>query len=255
MKTRYDIFKRNEWETWRFRFTWRGLYGDKIYPKINIFMFFKNTGAHEKLREIRNVNKYFSEVNKMADSYVKWVEKKESHTEEELLDLKTFFVGCIGEFFFGNLFNEVKSIECVEQNAAHRYDFNYVCPLLKGENDFGIDLTGLVSDKDGDRNCVFQIKFWNPFAEPKISMTIAQKAFSEGITNGFIDPKEKHNVVICWLGDEEDNVTRCLKTNKNLYEHVIFVGKKSLNLTINDRNGVFWDGIVDKLNDYLRNLN
>lgn len=250
MKDRYQTFKENEQENWRYRFTWRGIYGDKGYHAIAIFKFFNETNAQEKLRGVKNVNDFYKKVTTLANSYKDWCGKKEEHTPEELADIWNFFVGAMGEFFFTYLLDDIKSVICTKDGKGKRYDFNYVAPLLKGERDWGIDMTGSISDEKGDRNCVVQVKFWNPFTSKGLQIDVMQKAFAEGILNNFIYPNEYHNVVICWLGDEEASVSRFLKQNEPLNEHVILVGKKALNYTINERNGIFWDNLVNKLKEF-----
>lgn len=250
MKTRYETFKENEFETWKYRFTWRGLYGDKAYYAVNVLRFFKeNPDLLEVLRGVRNVRTFREKLTKLAKEYVKWANKIEPHTDDELNDLKKFFIGGIGEFFFTGLFNDVKAILKVENGVEYRYDFNYTAPRLIGEDDWGVDLTSIVSDIHGDRNCVVQVKFWNPYIKSTIDMDIAASAFTDGVLNNFINPEEEKNIVICWLGDEEKEVSTFLKKNKCLYKHVIFIGKQSLNLTINEKNGIFWDSLVDKLHE------
>ena len=252
MEQRYNAFKNDENAVWKYRFTWRGLYGDKGYHAINIFKFFKETDCQEALRDIKNVNTFYKKVSDLAEKYSKWCFGKEYHAEEELSDIRDFFVGAIGEFFFVYLLNNVSVISVIG-NEGKKYDFNFVSPLLKGEKDWGVDMTGVVSDTDGDRNCVMQVKFWNPYLPKKIQLDTVQKAFAEGILNNFIYSNEYHNVVICWLGDEEKSVSRFLKENELLSKHVILIGKKTLNETINERNGIFWKSIVDNLKEFSKN--
>lgn len=254
MEQRYITFKNAERETWYNRFTWRGIYGDNnAAHAINIFRFFKNTHKEETLRGIRNVSDFYKKTTSLANTYVEWCKEKESHSAEEYADLWNFFVGSIGEFFFTYLFDQVKSVICVNDRKAIVYNFNFVSPLLNGEKDWGIDLTGKISDKHGDRNCVIQVKFWNPFANKTLQMDVMQKAFAEGVLNNYISPSEDKNVVICWLGDEEDSVSHFLRVNEPLENHVVLIGKKALNATINDRDGVFWDSIVNNLTNFSNN--
>lgn len=248
MKTRYETFIANEADIWRYRFTWRGLYSDKAYCGINILSFLRDTNAQDELRGIKDATKFRTVVGKLAKKYVEWTKTRESHTENEYRDMLNFFVGAIGEFFFTYLFHNSKKILCEENDKIVTYDFNYVAPLLKNEKDFGIDLTGVVCDRESERNCVLQVKFWDSYSTEWLTTEVAQKAFCEGVLNKHIDSNEYKNVIICWLGDDS-KISPFLKENKELYKHIIFIGRKALKFTISEANEIFWNGIVDKLTE------
>ncbi len=243
MKERYDIFKSDEWAIWKNRLTWCGLYGNAPKPSISIWNFNKETNALDEFRGVTNVDSLYKASKLVAKKYIEWVKNSDDiYTEVEYADMFNFFVGGIGEFFFLYLLSEVKCLYVKENGRLVRYDFNYTAPLLIGEKDFGIDMTGVVNDK----NCVIQVKFWNPYSDEILTTDILQKAYAEGVLNEYIDPKQGKNVVICWLGSE-DMVSRHLHDNKKLQEHIVFIDKRTLSQSIDGRNTVFWNNLTKKL--------
>lgn len=242
MKTRYDIFEKNENEAWENKLVWGGLYGNAPKVSISISRFNKETHLLSEFKGVDCVDDFYKKAKSLAKKYIKWVKDYDNiYNDIEYHDMENFFIGGMGEFFFTCLLNEGRLL--IEKNGRIKvYDFDYVAPLLPGEKDFGIDLTGVV---DG-RNCVMQVKFWNPFSDEILTTDILQKAYAEGVLNEHINPTEKENVVICWLGNEE-KISVHLRDNKKLQEHIIFVDKKALSLSADKKNPVFWENLTSKL--------
>ena len=242
MKTRYNTFKSNESKTWENKLVWAGLYGNAPKVSISISRFNKETHLLDEFKGVDCVDDFYKKAKSLADKYVKWVKNYDDiYNNTEYHDMLNFFIGGMGEFFFTYLLNEGRLL--IEKNGRIKvYDFDYVAPLLPGEKDFGIDLTGVV---DG-RNCVMQVKFWNPFSDEVLTTDILQKAYAEGVLNEHINPTEKENVVICWLGNEE-KISAHLRDNKKLQEHIIFVDKKVLSRSADKKNPVFWESLTDRL--------
>ena len=246
MKQRYEQFKTNEIAVWKNRLTWCGIYGNAPKPTINIWEFNRNTGALGNFIGVTNIDQFYKISKKTADKYVNWVKVVDDiYTDYEYNDMFNFFVGGIGEFFFANFLDEVRGLYVREGGQLARYDFSYISPLLIGEKDFGIDMTGMVNDK----NCVIQVKFWNPYAKEILTTDVLQKAYAEGVANDYIDPKQEKNVVICWLGNEE-LISSHLHDNKKIEEHIVFVDKETIGRTIDNRYTTFWNNLTEKLTNF-----
>lgn len=245
METRYNTFKSNENKTWENKLVWRGLYGTSPKPSISMMRFNKETGLMD-FNAIDCVDDFYKKAKSIASKYIKWVKSIDNiYTDCEYNDMYNSFIGGLGEFFFTYLLNEVGRILVKNEGKVSIYDFKNVCPLLIGEKDFGIDLTGVVNGK----NCVMQVKFWNPYSDEILTTDILQKAYAEGVLNEFINPTEKENVIICWLGDES-KISMHLRDNKKLTEHIIFIDKKSLALSADKKECFgFWKTLADKLSN------
>ena len=251
MEKRYNQFVANKYATWKSRFTWRGLFNNESKHSTNIIKFGKETGAFEALKDIENVHSFYKVVDNLAQHYIKWVQSKPDSMYDftEYKDMENFFKGSIGEFFFVELLDNVKCVFSETNSGRYkRNDFNFVAPRLKGEKDFGVDLTGVVNDK----NCVIQVKFWNPYSTEVLCTDVVQKAHSDGIINGFINPTEKENIVICWLGNT-DKVSVQLKSYEALYKNIVFIDIKSLDASINNKNKIFWNKLYEKMFELISN--
>ena len=157
----------------------------------------------------------------------------------------------LGEFFFTVLMQNVKTIliKNINTNKLERFDFDYVCPRLVNEIDYGVDLTGMVSRNNSWYNCAIQVKFWNPFTDNMITNTIVSGVDSDACRNHFINPEDNYNIFICWLGTDK-NVSRYLKANKLLYKHLVFIDMDVLNINVNNKLPQFW--II--LNDNIKSI-
>ena len=134
----------------------------------------------------------------------------------------------------------------IKNGKLERYDFKHICPRLLKEQDFGIDLTGMLSYNNKYYPVALQVKFWNPMINNPITNEIAQKAHSDAICNNFINQNDNKNIVICWLGNTK-KVSKYLTLNDKLYEHIIFIDMHVLDNCINDNMPNFWDTFLYKL--------
>lgn len=242
---KYNDFIANEYETWKSRFTWCGLDGRTPKHTTTILKFFAETNILENIDKVTNTTHLFQQLCALSERYTDWVSSKgKTYKKKEYEDMKNFFIGAVGEFFFVELLNEVRGLYVYNPftNIFDRYDFHYVSPTLSNTNDFGVDLTGVANDI----SCVFQIKFWNPFGKHSVGMEVFQKADSEGIRNNFIKQEENNNIFLCWLGGESCG-ERIIKENKVYKNKIVVIGKMSLDASINERNTIFWNGLYDKL--------
>lgn len=239
---KYNKYITNKNENWKSKLTWKGCDGKNPKHTTSIFKWNAETNIFASMKQVNNVNDLFKEVDKMANNYVAWVKTKNEYTNEEYDDMKNFFIGAIGEFFFAFLFEEAKCIIAQDNTGiAQRYDMYYVSPTLKREPDFGVDFTGIINDIPS----VLQIKFWNPFGKKTIGIDIIQKAYAEGVSGDLIQKDEKENIFICFLGNEETVYNKIKSTNYK--KNVIIIGKKAMEMTINNRNKIFWDKFYNNL--------
>ena len=251
----YGVYTANKYDIWKKRFVWMKRGKDPQY-RIGIMRFIKETDEFEKVIEQgvpTNTDELFNVVTQLADKYVAWANGKDGeiqgYTEEDYDDMRNFFVGAIGEYFFVYLLTEVKCVSCYNKNKEYnRFDFRYTS-LYQGK-DFGIDVVSVVSTYLADMSCAIQVKFWNPFNEDETpDMSMFQKLGYEGYRNGYADPKQDHNLFLCWLGDES-RIFNTIKDNDMLLRSVSVIGKNSLNETVNNRNRFFWNGLFQSLVDF-----
>ena len=245
---KYNTFIENKVETWKARFTWRGLSGKDPKYTTGLDKFFSETGILSEMKTPKNSAELFAFADSLATSYVEWVKSKGTkYSNKEYEDMRDFCKGAIGEFFFVELLNEVKCLMVPSADDGRefvRYDFNYVSPSLKGEKDFGVDLTGVANDVPS----VFQVKLWNPFGKEKVPIELYQKAICEGVLNGCIDNNQSNNVFLCWLGTEKKAYLP-ISSAKNYKDKIVAVGFTTLEASINNRNAIFWDGFMKHLSE------
>lgn len=250
MQQRFANYANNIKDNWLDRFTWKGLYGDTPKNSISIVNFAKQTNAFENIEDFYNANDFHRIVVKLSKLYIKWIQAKDnSYSDEELINLKNFFLGAIGEYFFMILLDTLKRfIITGKDGKLQLFDFNYIAPRLKNELDYGVDLTGVISHGMSTSKCAIQVKFWDPNIDTPITNKIAQSIHSDAICNNFIDNNENDNIVICWLGDTK-NVSKYLYANKALYKHIVFIDNKVLDDSINNQNIIFWQHLKNNLAD------
>lgn len=244
--SKYNSFKEAERDVWKSRSVWRGLSGKDPKYTTTISRFFTETKILESVEIVNTAKGFFDFSVKMADEYVKWVATKGTdYKKAEYDDMRNFFVGVMGEFFFVELLNEVKCLMVYNpQNKEFvRYDFNYVSPSLPKDKDFGIDLTGVANDVSS----VFQVKFWNPNTTKSIPIEVFQKADSEGSRNEFISQSDDNNIFLCTLCSEGKGYM-AVKDNKVYKNKIVVIGEKTLEVSINGRNNIFWANLFGKLN-------
>ena len=245
---KHKEFIENEFETWKSRFTWCGADGRTPKHTTTIFKFFAETDVLKNIARVCNTTNLYEQLCTMSELYIEWVMSKgRPYKKKEYEDMRKFFIGALGEFFFVELLNEVRCLYIYNTSTKvfDRFDFHYVSPNLTTINDFGIDLTGVANDTP----CVFQVKFWNPFGKYAVSMDVFQKADSEGTRNGYIKQEDDNNIFLCWLGGESCG-ERIIKENKVYKNKIVVIGKMSLDASVNERNKLFWDGLYDKLIDF-----
>lgn len=254
MQQRYKDYISQEKETWRDKFTWKGLYGDTPKYSITIVEFANETGAFDNIVRYKNAKAFRKSMEGVAEEYTRWVLSKGIYSQDELSDIRDFFMGAMGEYFFMGMLAKVKCFLVKNETNGRivRYDLDYVAPRLIGEMDFGVDLTGRISKGKKSYNCAIQVKFWNPSTNCKITEKIASSAFTDGVINNFIKPKEESNIVICWLGDTS-KVSRYLRQNEALYKHIVFIDNDVIDRSVNGAMCDFWDWMYDNIKD-IKNL-
>lgn len=247
---RYSKYIQEKKEIWLDHSTWKGLDGESPKNRISIVNYEKETNSFKNMKLCSNAKELFSVVNNMSKSYIKWCQTKNIYTEEELEYLKKFFIGFIGEYFFTFLINTVKCmiIPNLKTGKVERFDFTDVCPRLKEEDDYGVDLTGMVSYNNKYYPCVFQVKFWNPYKDKLMTVGVAEKAFADGILNNYINRDDNKNVIVCWLGDTR-NISKYLVKYEKLYKHVAFIDMKALDNSINNMMPNFWINLHNELSN------
>ena len=236
-------------ETWKNRFTWKGMTGKTPKHTTSIRKFEEATKAFEKIDPAYTVAGLFSLVDKLSDEYVSWVKSLEKgYTKEEYLDMKNFFIGAIGEYFVTKLLTDVKCLMVSMDGASHfeRFDFNYVSPTLSGkESDCGIDIYCVANDKPS----VMQVKFWSPFKKgsDKVNPVVYQKLFTEGVDHEFISTSDENNIFFFWLGSEKTAQMNIIGNETHRGKHLVVIGRLAIAASIDNRNKIFWDNFYNSL--------
>ena len=241
-KDRFNCFKQNE--SWFERFTWNGLYNNSSRPDLNILKYLHQENPFTGIIT-NNINNFWKIVNKLGDAYSKWCSKIDSGLNDEEKDaLRLFFIGCIGEFFFYKLFEKQNTL-FINGKLFH---FNYVCPRLSGEKDYGVDLTGNVSTNGAESwDCALQVKFWNPYnGNFEMTYDILSRVYTDAIINNFINKDDDTNIFVCWLNDD-NQVSKALR-NSPIWNKITFIGKKVLNDNINNQIPEFWNMFIEDIN-------
>ena len=218
-KDRFIKFQSRVENTWVKRMTWNGLYNNESRKAINVIKFLKEVKPFEGT-VFSNINGFWKFINKIKIDYIKWCQGIEDLDDTEVEALQKFFIGCIGEYFFVTLFKEQNTL--VINNKLYRFD--YVCPRLDDEKDYGVDLTGVVSNSTENKSyeCVFQVKFWNPFNKDfEMTFKTLSGVFADAIKNHFIVENENGNIFVCWLNDD-NQVSKALR-NSPIWYHFIFI--------------------------------
>lgn len=236
---------------WKERFTWKRNGKDPQY-RTSIVQYVKESPDFENVIKEgvpTDSAKFFEVISVLAEKYVSWACNKDGYKKTEEKEIRDFFVGAMGEYFFYFLMTDVKCVECCnENNEYNRYDFRYTYPYLV--QDFGIDLVSAVSSKNqGDQSCAIQVKFWNPFNKETPDMSVFQKLGYEAYRKDYADPKKDKNLFFCWLG-EESKIYKLLEDNKDLQKSVVVIGHQSLQKTVNNNNNFFWKGLFDSILEY-----
>lgn len=250
-KAIYDTYISNPNKVWNDRFVWRK---DGDYPQneISITNFVKETGLIylRDLDNIKNSRDFYNRMSSVANEYVIWCIRKRNRYVNYKTELNNFFKGAIGEYFFTILLQNIKTFYIKQDNnVLQRYAFEYVAPMLNVYDDFGVDLTGIVYSGENNNtsyDCVFQVKFWNPDIYEPLTNSIANNAYASGVVNGYIDPNQSKNVVICWLGTD-NKVSKWLKRNKNMYKHMVFIDNTVLDQCINNKMPHFWNILFESI--------
>ena len=108
-KDRYNQFSTNP--SWFERFTWNGIFNNSSRPDLNVLKFLKNENPFKDVKT-NNVNNFWKIINNIGEKYSTWCTSIDTGlNEEEKNDLKLFFIGCIGEYFFFKLFDKFSIIK------------------------------------------------------------------------------------------------------------------------------------------------
>ncbi len=247
---RYNQYISNKNNIWNERFTFMGLNGNTPHYKTTIVEFEKETNTLSNIPVLTSVHKLYNEIKKTANIYKIWCKTKDNYSDIVLDNIENFFIGALGEYFFTYYLNDVKCVLIKDKNTNiyNRFDFYDVCPRLIGEEDFGVDLTGIVSYKNKSYDCAFQVKFWNPYINNMFTNEIASGVFTDAVTQHFINIDDTNNIFVCWLGDTK-NVSLYLQKNKSLYKYIQFIDMNVLNNTINNQMPIFWNNFKIMLNN------
>ena len=236
-KERYEDFLNHS--SWKGRFTWKGLYGNSAYVPISLHNYNNATKALTVLK-FSNTLSFFKEMKSASIDYSNWCKSKMNLTQDEVLDLQKFFIGCIGEFFFFKLFEEKKQIIISYKKKA--YTFYNICPRSEKDYDFGIDLTGTVSVLDKTYDCALQVKFWSPFVhESFMTYEILAKAYTDAVANKMINIEDSENIFVCWLGNTETDSSRWIEKSP-IYKNIVFIDRTVLSQNV-DGDKMFWENI------------
>ena len=246
----FSYYERNSQLVWKNRFTWTGLYGTEKAWSISIEKFFKEN-SHIYDPNIKSSSDFQKWTFSIASRYVEWCSNnyEVSLSDDEKADLRNFFVGALGEYFFINILNEFKKFVINKKWVS----FNCSTPLLPSTPDFGIDGTCITSYDDKQVSAAIQVKFWHEYSSFKITMSIAQKAYGQAVLDGIIEPTEYKNIVICWLGTDK-KVSRYLKENKKLMAHIVFFDGKVLDDNINNKDCYFWKTRLPIIMDWINKI-
>lgn len=156
--------------------------------------------------------KIYNAIKNIANRYELWC--VENHAKDIVginpADLNKFIVGVLGEIFWYYFLQE-KCIIKVDRNGQHiEYRFDNICFMNNVENpfEFGVDLIAEVITNGkaaSKRNCVIQLKCWNPNSNENIIAIkdILQPLREYGMTKHIISANDTmKNSFVCWLGDE-----------------------------------------------------
>lgn len=259
MRERYNEYISDPNKVWYNRFIWQGLYGKAHIESLSIYRFARETGSFNNLPIFSSVAKLHKHIHDtLCTEYVKWCKEKDltiftntynGREDDVEKDLRNFFLGAMGEYFFVFFLEEIGEIVV----NGHPYSFKYVHPLLSKESDSGVDLCGvIVKHSKYEDSCVIQVKFWNPFIDVKITDNIISRAATTGIYNDYIiKDGECENIVVCWLGkDGAMGATKFLRNNNNLFSHCLILGQDTLNKKINNkRNNTFWIDFNERMKE------
>lgn len=236
-----------EKSVWMDRFIWCRNGKD---PKgtTSITEFNKATSAFANMKDVYNVDDLQKEVSSLAEKYVEWVKTfpNTGYVAEDYNDMRNFFIGAIGEYFFYKLMSEARYI-LAPNNIGELVDYNFhrVSPTLKQSDDFGVDVYFYANDIP----CVGQVKFWNRFSKHEPGIKVIQGACSEGVMGGSLDPNHENNVFVFFLGDERSMYSHLAKDWSKYRKHVVPIGKTAMDWTVNGKNKMFWDSFKKSLNE------
>lgn len=249
-KDRYTKFKADEIAIWKNRFIFRSSTNDMAFNSISLVKYLSEQKPFASCTTIRNVNDFWKLVQKSANDYREWCYNINPDLSDKTLgELKYFFIGCIGEYFFCKLF-EIKNTLYIKQNKKI-YTFSYVCPRLIDEKDYGVDLTGTVATNENKCwDCAFQVKFWNPYCKDfEMTYGILSKTSTDAIWNDFIDKNDKENIFVCWLNNTDTCVSKALRKSP-IWDNLVFIDKKVLNDNINNKVPQIWDIFFESINQF-----
>lgn len=236
------------WKTvWQKRFTW-AQNGKYQKPTISIMAFNKATGAFANMNSSSmTADKMQGTVSSIADKYVDWVKTfpNTGYGVKDYDDMRNFFVGAIGEYFFFKLISEVRCI-LAPNNIGElvEYNFHKASPTLSPFDDFGVDLYFYANDV----SCVGQVKFWNRFTKHDPGIKVIQSTYAEGVAARAIDPYVDNNVFLFFLGNESSIHSNLAKEGWRKYKkNVVPIGHDALSASIDNRNKMFWHDFVDSI--------
>ena len=240
---KYKAYKENEMSVWHERFTYKKN-GKYARNTTNIFKFGTETDALSTIKRCNTASGYLYQITKLEDIYMDWVQKNTDEIigEDERHEIKLWFKGAMGEYFFHSVLSDVKCLFVPEDYDGNfkRVDFDEIVPI-EGDNDFGIDFIGIANGTPS----VFQIKSWSDPNEIA-PMVIYQKAYGDGCANNYINQHDDYNIFLCWFNTEKNGLLR-IRQNKAYDKRALCVGYESLDESINKRNPSFWDKFYDSL--------
>lgn len=233
------------------------------HSNLSIGKFFKSNSSAFDYKLVSNSNGEFS-VDKLSkwsietsEKYVDFVKQtkgstwvKNFCTEELEQEIRFWFQGAIGEFFFIEIFPHDNIImESADGGNKIQKTLSCVTPWFFTENeDYGIDF---VAVDENNEVVSGQIKFWNAHGSRKIQwngLFANMIAESQGKEIRLTDPTKQGNLIIMYLGNEMNDVSLSLKKHSQ-YKQLSLIGRSSINHTLNGRKSfsLIWNRKLKKL--------
>lgn len=228
---------------WNTRFMWSTSKKTLVHSS-SISDFFKTLDVVSTFSGVGDTMDYYNRVIKLVEPYLDFIVRNAessgeySYSDKELEDARNFFIGAMGEYFFIEIVMNKGKIEFrtkVDNRTVNKIFYN---ATLAPNPDFGID--GVCQDEYG-KNCVVQVKFWNPWDKNiKLTHDVAQAFVGRGLLEKITDVDSDKNSILCWIGDDS-KVSSWIKKDKLLDNKLLFIDRHVLKNSIpNGQDSMFW---------------
>ena len=268
IKKRYELFVNNEYDIWYALSEYKGEYLDECLGCYIIDFFKEKNIDFSNLENLLITNtgrhlifKLFNESDKLAKMYAQWsiehidiAAKLKTKSEDEkskfILHIENHFKGWFGELFYCTILNNNSKFyvnkDFGNSKNLNEYSFQCVTPraIAKDgniiiEEDYGVDLVGVVSYGNIETSCVIQCKWWNPNEkikdeDDKKTYDLVSKMVTDGIYHlKFINPYENvKNMFVLWT-HKRDDMSKSLLKNDSFKECVDFIHYDSICRNVN----------------------